>query len=342
MNTDVELAKPTSPHEVVWPQPMEAAAIWTPRDSLPEPLAIRRLILPLDGSLHAERAVGYAASFASATRASIVLAHVRTFTSTTGVDAPIQCTDTSTENPHDVWDFQTYLAWQRMSLVAYAPEVEICQLDDSTVTHGLLRIESADGGDVVVITSHARHGAGRWLLGSLADNLVRQSPFPVLVIPPKAPVVITKLPHITRVVVPLDGSVLAEQALAPVLGWLGEDPPSELAPRDLLLLAVVEDEQSLIHAQRYVNQIRDRLAPHLPAVAISALGTVGDPGSIIVERAGVSEPDVPGDRRHADLIVMATHGRSGLMRYVYGSVATHVVAHAMTPVLLVHPAYEGM
>jgi nucleotide-binding universal stress UspA family protein len=309
--------------------------IATSTPSLPAPLAIRRLLMPLDGTPYAERAIAYTAALASATGAKIMLAHVHTPVSSRTVEARMRGGQ-SRDEAASVWGFLTYLAWLRTSLQVYVPDVEIREVDAPTATGGLLSLEQAERCDVVVMASRARQGAGRLILGSVADDLVRQGRSPVLIVPPLAPAVTSDLPRVTRVVLPLDGSALAEQALAPVLGWLGANPPSELAPRDLTLLAAAADEATLAASQRYVEQMRERLAPRLPSVAVSALSIVGDPGRIIVDTGEAGEPNPAGAREHADLIVMATHGRSGLARYLYGSVASHVVAHSKVPVLLVH------
>jgi nucleotide-binding universal stress UspA family protein len=301
-------------------------------------MPIRRVLLPLDGTPYAERAIPYAAALASVTGAQMVLAHVHTPHAAADVVArgDPQADRAAHDDATRVWDVPTYLAWVRASLRVYVPEVQIAQVDAPTVTGGLLDLARTDGCDVVVMASHARQGAGRLILGSAADELVRQGRCPVLVVPPHAPTATTAFPRIIRVLVPLDGSVRAEQALAPVLAWLGATPPSELAPRDLVLLAVTDEEVGLEPAQRYVDQQRERLAPRLPSVAVTALSTVGFAGGVIVELGAVTEPDARDTLPRCDLIVMATHGRSGLARYLYGSVATYVVAHATVPVLLVH------
>ena len=343
MPTDKDAMQSSSPYEAAWTLAADEAAIGSTVSKLPEPTSICRLLLPLDGTPYAERAVTYTAALASATGANIVLAHVRTLLSAGQVDARPRAE--SGQNERDdtpsVWDFPTYLAWLRTSLLNYVPQVEVRQVDAPTVARGLLDLEREEACDVVVMASHARKGAGRVMLGSVADEMVRHGRSPVLIIPPLAPTVDTMLKRVTRVLVPLDGSTRAEQALAPVLGWLGQHPPSELAPRELDLLAVAEDGRALGQARRYVEHARDLLAARLASVAVSVVAKVGDPGRIIVEQGDIGEPNAVGDWERTDLVVMATHGRSGLARYLYGSVATYVVAHAKVPVLLVHAPDTG-
>jgi nucleotide-binding universal stress UspA family protein len=107
------------------------------------------------------------------------------------------------------------------------------------------------GANLIVMTSHGRTGLGRWLLGSVAAEIARDSRIPVLVVrnatltptlsdqassPATAPSAASQRP--LAALVPLDGSPLAEAALRPVVRLLGAlaDP----APISLHLLAVIE------------------------------------------------------------------------------------------------------
>lgn len=118
-------------------------------------------------------------------------------------------------------------------------------------------------------------------------------------------------------IVPLDGSPLAAQALkyAEVLGHRGEGrvvvvsaaPNKGDVPADLA--AIVEQLQAA-------------------GVSASARSAVGKPAPAILEAAASEQ---------ADLIIMSTHGRSGIGRWVYGSVAERVLHDARVPVLMVSP-----
>ena len=143
-----------------------------------------------------------------------------------------------------------------------------------------------------------------------------------------------------RIVVPLDGSDLAEQALpaAAQLAELARVPLhlvrvvdvtrlEGLGPYGLALqygdagevLAVAEEA-----ARTYLDEQRRRLEER--EVGATAEARRGDAGRELVALVGED-----------DLIVMASHGRSGLNPWWLGSVADHVARHAAAPVLLVHP-----
>lgn len=135
----------------------------------------------------------------------------------------------------------------------------------------------------------------------------------------------------STIVVPLDNSELAEQALAHAV---------EIARRfeahvELLtvvpssLEATIESgaageawDPRTLAAQEYLEAVSGRLAAE--GISVSTTVRRGDVAEEIIEHAD-----------HCDLIVMSTHGRSGLGRWVYGSIADRTLRHAGVPILLV-------
>jgi nucleotide-binding universal stress UspA family protein len=122
-----------------------------------------------------------------------------------------------------------------------------------------------------------------------------------------------------RIMVPLDGSDLAQSALPHALE-LGR------ALEATLLLFYVRDPRSgsVEAARRYLAFVRDQQA--LSGVTIEILVGEGPVAAAIIEAA---------EQQRIDLIAMATHGRSGMQRVVYGSVAEQVLRSSSRPILLV-------
>jgi nucleotide-binding universal stress UspA family protein len=122
-----------------------------------------------------------------------------------------------------------------------------------------------------------------------------------------------------RIMVPLDGSDLAQSALTHALE-LGR------ALEATLLLFYVRDPRSgsVEAAQRYLAFVRDQQAAS--GVRIEILVGEGPVAAAIIEAA---------ERERIDLIAMATHGRSGMQRVVYGSVAEQILRSSHKPILLV-------
>jgi nucleotide-binding universal stress UspA family protein len=138
---------------------------------------------------------------------------------------------------------------------------------------------------------------------------------------------------LTRVLVPLDGSALAEAAVSVAVGLLGDRPVSTL----VLIRAVdprlpgadaVEAQRDIVRAaEQYLAQVAARL--ERPGVTVKTAVWYGPPAASIVAAA---------DAAGADMIVMTTHGRGGLGRLVLGSVAEAVLRATRRPLLLVRDA----
>ncbi len=126
-----------------------------------------------------------------------------------------------------------------------------------------------------------------------------------------------------RLLIPLDGSELAEATL-PIARVLAAGVDADLTL--VIVLPPGTQPGSTREPVGYLHQIAASLEPS--GLEVHTTMRVGDPAEEILELA---------DEINCDGIVMATHGRSGLGRSVFGSIADHVVRHSSVPVLLLHP-----
>lgn len=140
-----------------------------------------------------------------------------------------------------------------------------------------------------------------------------------------------------KILVPLDGSKLAEAALPHAVTIAKSEgaevillripmiPATEFFTREpSIAIKIQEDEEA--NAKKYLNMKLDELKKeHIPASIMILEGSV--PDTIL----GIAE------ETHSDMIVMSTHGRTGIQRWLMGSVADRVVHHAHIPVMLIHP-----
>lgn len=190
-------------------------------------------------------------------------------------------------------------------------------------------IQAAGNADLIAMSTHGHSGVGRWGLGSVAGTVLRDAPVPVLLLRADQTDIIAT-GHPRRILVPLDGSDLAEQALPLATGL------ARRAGATLLLLRSVAwppvggagrlrhgEEQ----ARGYLAEVGQRLTRQGCAVGTSLRC---DPAAEAILAAAMEQ--------RADLIVMTTHGRGGLGRWAYGSVADRVLRGASVPVLLVRAA----
>ncbi len=137
------------------------------------------------------------------------------------------------------------------------------------------------------------------------------------------------------ILVPLDGSELSEQAL-PMAVNLSRQTSAKLFLVRSAWIHRIADVTPAETEIRAVKEAEDYLATI--ATRLSAEGLVVDTGVPFAPAAeGIL---MEADLRHADLIVMSTHGRSGFSRMMYGSVAEAVLAHSHVPILLVRVTKE--
>jgi nucleotide-binding universal stress UspA family protein len=217
----------------------------------------------------------------------------------------------------------------------------------------ILEVAERGHADLIVICSHGRTGAARWLLGSVAEHVARQSAAPVLVLPQHGPAPSGPHPDAEqplRVLVPLDGSPLAEAALAPAVALaqaLSAPEPAALH-LGLVLLPFEADAASMPEglalqgARTYLSRVAARLRATSPALAVgwSVVAKLDAAEALTRLAAGGEDAGGAGAPRRCDLIAMATHGRSGMVRWALGSITERVLHSAQLPLLIVRPRME--
>ena len=211
-------------------------------------------------------------------------------------------------------------------------------LEEGPVHDALGRFARVNKVDLIVISSHGRGGFARLSLGSVTDSLIRGTNIPVLVV--KAPSSYLN-PRISRpfqqILVPLDGSLLAEEIIPQAI---------ELAQRNEASVTLFH---ALIPTTYSQKQIEDTQPPWWEADVEIARSYLSEQAEWI-RRAGVptsielTVDDNVADaiaravsRIRADLIAIATRGRGGLSRMIRGSVADRVVRTSRTSLLVFHP-----
>jgi nucleotide-binding universal stress UspA family protein len=136
--------------------------------------------------------------------------------------------------------------------------------------------------------------------------------------------------NLRKILVPLDGSVFAEAALEEAAELAGDKHATLMLLRaaEATTFPGVDPTEAEVQVVQEAEQYLDQLAARLAARGIKDVETsvwYGPPDAAIVEAARARKPD---------LIVMSTHGRSGLGRLIVGSVAESVLRGTRTPILL--------
>jgi nucleotide-binding universal stress UspA family protein len=247
---------------------------------------------------------------------------------------------------------QALLTAQRFLATAglKAPAMIIPAHDIAT---GLLTLQRSIGAEALALATHGRQGVERFVQGSVADEVVRRGHGLTLVTPPRAPVAAIQNCAFTRVLAPLDGSELSEETLPVIRSLLlgPADPNAVGALRSLTLLYVAEDQAQMRDGQIYLREVREALVRNTrlrasaspTPIEIKTEVALGSPSSAIVAWAAGWEPAISlassltsSYPARYDLIIMATHGRGGASRWLYGSVASYVLVHSWVPMLLAH------
>jgi nucleotide-binding universal stress UspA family protein len=302
-------------------------------------------LVPLDGSAFAEYALPYALTIARRRAARLQLITVHT---SFGVSYGDQYAGASYQYErllrHRSRSYLDTLE-KRLQAVAGVPVSTI--LEEGPVVETLAG-QGAEA-DLVVMTTHGRGALSRAWLGSVADDLVRRLAKPIVLIRPhETGVNLTHEPPLRKVLIPLDGSALAEQVIEPAAALdgldktefvllraitpaiLGPEPPEELSTTDfepvlLHLRTLHEDDKA--KAQSYLDGVAGRMRAQSLRVQTRLVVNAQPVAAVLNEIKSQS----------ADLIALATHGRSGLVRLYMGSVADKIVRGVSIPVLVYRP-----
>lgn len=293
----------------------------------------RRILVPLDGSTYSERVLAYLPAFVTPSKTQVILLRVvepyHPYSDLSYVEALGRI------SAGNLWaEAEQYLRGLQGELRAQGIAAQV-RVMDGDVTAGICAVAEDEDVDLIAMTTHGRSGVSRWALGSIADHVVRVVSKPVLLV--RGDTAVTPGRMLKRILVPLDGTFLAEQALPQAQELASERGASLLLLRALDLktereldgiLAQVDGYGALRSlraraVEGYLAGVRDRLEYG----GVGSRSFVHDlsPAKAILETA---------EQEQADLIVMSTHARSGLGRWMYGSVADSVLRGAPCPVLL--------
>jgi nucleotide-binding universal stress UspA family protein len=298
----------------------------------------KTILVPLDGSILAEQALAPAAELARRTDANVILVRApnmepayATAGSAYGLIYPEQSVGQASAEARD------YLKSIQTSRAARGGSVRTV-VAEGDPAGAIVDVASQAKADIIVMSSHGHTGLTRWLLGSVAEKVLRAAGCPVLVVRSQR--------AIQRVLITLDGSELSGQALAPAF-----ETAAALGASVTLLRVVRElhteelrglDQFKTGLGQRLVQEIRDDAEYYLRNV-IEAFDGLGPQINHEVRSGPAANAILEYAENHAiDLIAMATHGRTGLRRWVYGSVTEKVLRAADYSMLVVRPRADAL
>lgn len=287
------------------------------------------VVVPLDQSDVAERALPVAQTLASQLGARLHLVSVLEVAAGRGEAFYAQNEPWKTSYQ----EIETYLAEKASAIETVPVTTEILiALDPAYAIHSVLKTIDDP---LLVLSTHGRSGFKRLVLGSTTTRIMQFANYPLVVVPARSEDFPTE---ISRILVALDGSTFAEHALQVALNLFKDSTPS------ICLIHVLS-----LHGSRAwqafhdptLSPLRDAAEGYLEGLASGLKGSDADIDWEVHRSADVAESLVErAARSGVDLIVMATHGRTGIVRAITGSVADGVLRGARKPILLIRPPDE--
>lgn len=287
-----------------------------------------RILVPLDGTPLAEEALRPAVSLAREGGADV---HLATVVTPIRAEFSDMVPGVADEAPDDSY-MQRIAARVRDAGVAH---VAIARLSGSDIADCLEAHRKEVGADLVVMCTHGRGAVQRAWLGSVADALVRVSEAPILLVRGDSGVDLP-IPDLRadmrfrRVLVPLDGSHFSRQALSHAVRLGGDEGTTYVLAR--VIEASSGSTGSGLDKARPLAEAKMKLE-------VQSFQSNGRAVESAVEFAPSAAQGILdlARRSTAEVIVIATHGLSGVKRLLLGSVADKVVRGADVPVLVVRP-----
>ncbi len=295
-----------------------------------------RLLIPLDGSKTAEKVLPYARFLAGKLKLPVELLQV--------VDVLAIGTHIS---PHNAQFLNTVLENVARRSEQYLKEVAgtfsvadvKCTVEKGIAGEVIIDKAAADKGTLISMATHGRAGIERWLLGSVAEKVLRGATNPLLLIRATAEAKTEGEASLRSVIVPLDGSELAEQVL-PTVAELAKQLNLEVVlfrayTMPISAMAVDPEGYYVATDEALIAALREEAVAYLgkKTEAMKKLGV--EKVSYVAEYGLAADEIISLARKTPDnLIAMCTHGHSGVKRWVLGSVTETVVRHSGDPVLV--------
>lgn len=293
-----------------------------------------RILVPLDGSATAEAVLPYAEAFAAGFKSAVELVSV--------IDIGAMATHLAADRVNHL---DRLIAAAEKNSASYLENVAKrfsrfpteCRIVRGHPAEAILETTSKDRDTLIAMATHGRSGAQRWLLGSVAEKVLRGTTHPLFLV--RAAAAKTSPQRIINsIVVPLDGSSLAEQILPTVSNWAQalDVEVTLIRAFEFPALAYYGGEDDLPDYDALRKEARKEAAGYLKEKEQSLVGAgVRTVSTLTLEGPAADEIISYAQTAPRALIAMSTHGRSGVRRWILGSVTEKVVRHGDDPVLVV-------
>jgi nucleotide-binding universal stress UspA family protein len=297
-----------------------------------------KILIPLDGSKTAENVLPFARCFARSLQIPVELMAVVDMTEVARNVSAAENLFLDSLMDDEARRYRNYLETVAKNFPVGSAQ---CTVKKGKAADVIIESTTGEKETLIAMATHGRSSIGRFLLGSVAEKVLRGASNPLLLVratektPPP-----WDMPALKSIVVPLDGSELAESVLPSV---------EELAKKldlEVTLLAIYgvpysassagEGLYSTTRIEAFTARLRTETLEYLEKKAAELKGKGVDKVSFVAKEGLAADEIISTAHRTPDnLIAMCTHGRAGVTRWLLGSVTETIVRHSGEPVLVV-------
>jgi nucleotide-binding universal stress UspA family protein len=293
-----------------------------------------RMLIPLDGSKTAENVLPYGRILARTFQIPVELMEVLDIAGMASHVAAEKARRLDTVVTEGERSSEQYLK----KIASSFSGVNVgCTVERGRPEDVIVEKAAADKTTLIAMATHGRSGMSRWLLGSIAEKVLRAATNPLLLVRASEEALTEGEAVLRSIIVPLDGSELAESVLPTAVKF------ARLLNVGMVLFRAYELPASAYYGRenylpnyeelknRVKEQAQDYLDKRIEAIKAEGVQRVS---SVLIEGSGPNEIIDYARKTPNALITMCTHGRSGVKRWVLGSVTEKVVRHSGDPVLV--------
>jgi nucleotide-binding universal stress UspA family protein len=271
---------------------------------------LRKILVALDGSENAEKAVPWAKQYSVRETALVVLLRA---VPTKGMKREFVARELEA-----AWGYLRGIERE----LNYAGIPTKLVVKKYQAVRAIVDTAVAEGSDLILMATRGGSKVERWAMGGVTEQVLRMSPLPVLVV--RSRTVLPRQGHVRRVIVPVDGSRLAETAVP----WSGK--LAKLLKAKVVFLHVYPQGPAAFRTR--IQENYDALQTRMKT-ACAALARAGVRASFNLQRGDAADRILAFSDAN-DLIVTTTHGAGGFKRWIVGSVAEKLIHDASIPVLV--------
>jgi nucleotide-binding universal stress UspA family protein len=297
-----------------------------------------RMLIPLDGSKTAEQVLPYARRLATVANVSVELLGVVEMTEITEETSSGEASYAEALIKEALRQSTEYLGAVAGTFVNGTVH---CRVEQGRPEDVIITAAASHKDTLVAMATHGRSGVSRWLAGSVTEKVLRGTVNPLLVVHARRNVKSERLATLSSVIVPLDGSEAAESVLSPVA-----DLAIALNLKVILVqaygLPVVTyggDDYDVPNYLELKDEVKKESEDYLNSKgnSLQAQG-VASVSTIAIEGVAADAIINLSHETPDNLVALSSHSRSGLQRWVLGSVTEKVVRYCEDPVLVMRGA----